>query len=376
MQLDTLQAHIKQTDALVVMGLGLHGPKVKQLRTHAPKLLRQSKRPDEEIVTEQLGNGLFQQVQPQPLLRRNPNPLRHTISIALDLRLDAFKQIHLVVNLQYRQLMCADLGQHRQHLLNLLITLRLVSIDDMQQQIGVARFFERRPERLDQLVRQMTNEAHRISNHYRPQVIQIQTTQGGIKRSEKLVRSENRRLGQRVEQRGLASVGVAHQGYKRNISTSTASAGLLTLTTNLFQPLLDLADTHTQQAPVSFKLCLARTAQTNTTLLPFKVSPAAHQSRAHVIQLSQLNLQLAFVRTRALGKDIQDQSGPIKHTAFERSLEVALLAGRQGVIENDQLDLAIPDKVMQLFDFATADQKLGGRLMPGNSDEANCFSAS
>jgi len=25
------------------------------------------------------------------------------------------------------------------------------------------------------------------------------------------------------------------------------------------------------------------------------------------------------------------------------------------VIENDQLDLAIPDKVMQLFDFAAAD---------------------
>jgi hypothetical protein len=74
-----------------------------------------------------------------------------------------------------------------------------------------------------------------------------------------------------------------------------------------------------------------------------------------MIQLSQLNLQLALVRACPLSKDIEDQPGPIKHTAFERSLEVALLAGRQGVIENDQLDLAIPDKVMQLFDFTAAD---------------------
>ena len=106
----------------------------------------------------------------------------------------------------------------------------------------------------------MTDEAHRIGNHHRSKVIQIQTTQGGIQRSEKLVGGVNLRFGQSIEKSGLPRVGIAHQGYKRNVSTSAATASLLTLTTNLFQPLLDLADTHTQQAPVSFKLCLARAA--------------------------------------------------------------------------------------------------------------------
>ncbi len=78
---------------------------------------------------------------------------------------------------------------------------------------------------------------------------------------------------------------------------------------------------------------------------------------------------------RALGEDIQNQTGTIQHATFERSLEVALLARRQGVIEDHQLGLAILDEVMQLLDLATADQELGGRLMPGDINEANRLGA-
>src|SRR5690606_4465229 len=50
---------------------------------------------------------------------------------------------------------------------------------------------------------------------------------------------------------------------------------------------------------------------------------------------------------------------------------VALLTGRQGVVENDQLDLVVLDEIMQFLDLAAADQILGRRLMPSHVDEAN-----
>jgi hypothetical protein len=38
--------------------------------------------------------------------------------------------------------------------------------------------------------------------------------------------------------------------------------------------------------------------------LPFKVGPATDQTRSHMAQLRQLNLQLTFMGTRTLGKNI------------------------------------------------------------------------
>src|SRR5690606_7036802 len=102
-----------------------------------------------------------------PVTRRQPDPLRLTIRIALNLRLHPLKQVELVVNLEHRQVLRTNLAQYRQYLLNLLITLGLVRVDHMQQQIGVARLLKGGAKRLDQLVRQMTNKAHRISEHNR-----------------------------------------------------------------------------------------------------------------------------------------------------------------------------------------------------------------
>jgi hypothetical protein len=118
-------------------------------------------------------------------------------------------------------------------------------------------------------------------------------------------------------------------------------------------------------------LGFTRAAQADTALLPLEVGPPAHQARAHVIQLGQLDLQLALVSTRALGEDIQDQPGTIQHAALEHALEVALLAGREGVVEDDQLGLFGLHQIAQLFDLATADQELGGGHVPRHGDQSH-----
>src|SRR5690606_22251572 len=365
------QANLKKATALLVMRFGLYRTQAEQLRAHSRESLRQPQGADEQIVAQQLGDGLSQQIEPEALLRRNPHPPRNAIGIALDLRLDAFHQVDLVVHLEQRYFLGANLAEYRQYLFDLLVTFGLVGIDDVQQQVGVARLFERRPKGLDQLVRQMANEAHGIGQDHRPEIVQFETPQGRVQGREQLVGGIDLRPGQRIEQRGLARVGVAHQGHQGHIRATSPAPRLLALAANLLQALLDLADANAQQATVGFQLGFTRATQADTAFLALQVGPAAHQTRAHVFQLSQFDLQLAFMGAGALREDIKNQTGSIEHAAFERTLEVALLAGCQGVVENDQLDLVVLDEIMQLFDLAAADQILGRRLMSSDVDEAN-----
>jgi hypothetical protein len=71
--------------------------------------------------------------------------------------------------------------------------------------------------------------------------------------------------------------------------------------------------------------------------LALEVGPAAHQARGHVLELGQLDLQLAFVRTRALGEDVEDQAGAVDDAALGELLEVALLHRRERVVDQDQV---------------------------------------
>lgn len=197
----------------------------------------------------------------------------------------------------------------------------------------------------------------------------------GVEGGEQLVGGIHLGGGERIEQGRFAGVGIADQGDRRDIRALAPASSLLALAADLLQALLDLADAHAQQASVGFQLGLTRTAQADTAFLPFEVGPAAYQPRAHVLQLRQFHLQLAFVGTCALGEDVEDQPGPVEYAALERSLEVALLAGRQGVVENHQLDVFGLDQVVQLLDLATADKIFGARLVAGDADECHRFRA-
>lgn len=56
-----------------------------------------------------------------------------------------------------------------------------------------------------------------------------------------------------------------------------------------------------------------------------------------MLQLGQLDLQLAFVALGAQREDIQDQCHAIDHAQVEFALEVALLRRRQRLVEQDDV---------------------------------------
>src|SRR3989344_68774 len=122
---------------------------------------------------------------------RQPDALRLTCLITLNLRLYALKQIKFVVDLENWQRIGANFREYRQHLLNLLLAFGLVGVDYVQQQVGIARLLQRSAKGLDQFMRQMTDKAHGIGQHDRTKVFQVQAPQRWVEGGEQLIRRIN-----------------------------------------------------------------------------------------------------------------------------------------------------------------------------------------
>jgi hypothetical protein len=82
-----------------------------------------------------------------------------------------------------------------------------------------------------------------------------------------------------------------------------------------------------------------------------------------MLQLSEFNLQLAFVALGPLGKYVENQAGTIQHANLEFVLEVSFLTRRQGVVENGQLGFMGGNQSGKFLNFALADEKPGIRLI-------------
>src|SRR5690606_16658182 len=200
-QLDARQSHGQNTVALLIVLFALHRAQVEKLRTQTRQGLRQTQGANKQVIAEQFSNRLAQQLETTAVARRQPDPLRLAFGIALDLRLDPVKQVDLVVDLKNRQLIGANFTQYGHDLLDLCVAFRLEGVDHVQQQIRVAGLFQRGPKGLNQLVRQMANETHRIRENHRTDIVQLQPTQGWVQRGEQLVGGVHVGCGQRIEQR-------------------------------------------------------------------------------------------------------------------------------------------------------------------------------
>ena len=125
---------------------------------------------------------------------------------------------------------------------------------------------------------------------------------------------------------------------------------------HFFQAAFQHLDFFLQQPAVGFQLGLARPAQADrTAALALEVGPAANQSRSHVLQLGEFDLQLAFERRCALREDVEDQTRAIDHASTQRFFQIAFLAGRQQVIHQDQIGAAGLAHRLGFLELAAAD---------------------
>src|SRR4029453_11632424 len=82
-----------------------------------------------------------------------------------------------------------------------------------------------------------------------------------------------------------------------------------------------------------------------------------------MFELGELDLDLSLGALGALREDVEDQADAVDDAAIERTLEVALLRARQGMIENHQVGAGLGAAYRDLRNLAAAGEQR--RVGPG-----------
>jgi len=92
-----------------------------------------------------------------------------------------------------------------------------------------------------------------------------------------------------------------------------------------------------------------------------------------MLHLRQFHLQLALVRAGAAGENVENQPGTVEHPAFQTPFEIAFLAGRQIMIEDDQFGARSLGRGGSFIDLAAADIQPGIRTITAAAEHSHHF---
>ena len=196
--------------------------------------------------------------------------------------------------------------------------------------MGVGNLGERRLKRLHEGVRQLAHKANRVGDGGRLAARQHKDPRRGVKRGEELVLHVHAGIGQAVEQRRLAGVGVARQGNAEDIRRGAFLALHVAVGGDVGKLATQHGDAVANKTAVDLELAfaLAKT-RANATARPVlgKVGPHAAQARVEVLQLSHLHLQLALMGLGMQAEDVEDERRAVDDLVLhpQDALDVCLL---------------------------------------------------
>src|SRR6478672_2451679 len=264
----------------------------------------------------------------------------------------------------------ADLGEHPTDRRDLSLGVGVGAVDDVEQQVAVGDLLKRRAERLDQAVGQVADEAHGVGHRVDAAVSGRRTPRGGVERREERVLDQHARVGEPVEQRGLAGVGVAGDRDAGDVVATPRLALDVAGAAQLLELLAQLGDPGVDAATVGLDLRLTGAAATDavtaggaTAGLAREVATPAAEALLHVLKLRQLDLRLALLALRVLGEDVEDQRGAVDDLDLDLVLEVAQLAGGELPVADHGVGAGGLDDLADRLDLAAADEgRRVGRL--------------
>src|SRR6202042_1102286 len=94
-----------------------------------------------------------------------------------------------------------------------------------------------------------------------------------------------------------------------------------------------------------------------------KVAPQPTHAREVVLELRQLDLQLALGAVRMRGEDVEDHRRAVDYRQAEPLPEVALLARAQLVVASDDIRVTRQRRSLRLGDLAWAEVRVRVRLL-------------
>ena len=109
--------------------------------------------------------------------------------------------------------------------------------------------------------------------------------------------------------------------------------------------------------PVHLDLGLSHTAAgAHAAPLPLQVGPHTGEARKHVLIMSQFHLHLGVGCLGPLGKDFQDEAGPVDDiAALDGLFDVSLLHPGEFIVEDDVFDLVLAAVLLDFLQFPRAD---------------------
>ena len=114
-------------------------------------------------------------------------------------------------------------------------------------------------------------------------------------------------------------------------------------------------------AAIRFELGFAGAPRADAAAKPRQRFARSDQPRQQVLQLRQLDLQLAFARARTPREDVENQLRAIDDLAIEALVQLAQLRRRQLVVEDDEIGVGFRRRVRQHVDLAAAEECRGIR---------------
>ena len=274
------------------------------------------------------------------------------------------QKVHLVEDHQGRTFCRPDLTQDGVDGPDLFLRVRMAHIDDVEQQVGFHHLLQRRLEGFDEAVWQFADEPHGVAQQDVLIGGKPEAAGGGIQRREQFVLGQDRCPRQGIEQGGLTGIGVAHDRSQWPLMTLASVALGQPLATDDVEFIPDPFDPFLGLAAIGFELGFAFTTDgTEAPALSGKVGPEAGQARKEILELGELDLELAFPGAGALGEDLQNEGGAIQDLAAKDLLQIPRLGTGELVVEDDCIDAQ----------FLAAEGKLGGLAGPDSGGGVRRF---
>jgi hypothetical protein len=224
--------------------------------------------------------------------------------------------------------------------------------------VRLRHLLERRSERLDEVVRQLGDEADGVRQRRRATTGQDDPPRGRVERREQLVGDDDLGAGQPTHQRRLSRVRVARDRDLRHVRPLPAGPLRVAGGLHRLDVAAELRDAASDVLPVRLELRLARPARADAAPQPaHRLAPAA-QARQQIVELRELHLRLALARVRVQREDVEDQRGAVEDLHAEPSLDRAQGAGRELLVEDDELGAPTMHDVVQLLHLPLADPEL------------------
>ena len=108
---------------------------------------------------------------------------------------------------------------------------------------------------------------------------------------------------------------------------------------------------------IGFELRFAGPARADAAAQPRERHARADEPRQQVLELRELDLPLAFPRSRAPREDVENELRPIEHLPFDARLDIAQLRRRQLVVEDHHVDVGFVAGERDQIELAAAEKR-------------------